>query len=169
MAGAGIRGLATRQWTPVDELAHHAKAPAPTTKAEILRLWDEVTDQIGALWPQIPAQRFDEIDTAFGQYEGRVSGLFLYWIDNEVHHRARRKCTCGRWESSRRRFTTGADLSLAEPVHAIDRPDRRSCLDGNVAGCRSPKRTRNSLFGRSCCPQCVYKLQTTGSRRSSDN
>ena len=23
MAGAGIRGLATRQWTPVDELAHH--------------------------------------------------------------------------------------------------------------------------------------------------
>ena len=87
MAGAGIRGLATRQWTPVDELAHHAKAPAPSTKAEILRLWDEVTDQIGALWPQIPAQRFDEIDTAFGQYEGRVSGLFLYWIDNEVHHR----------------------------------------------------------------------------------
>ena len=55
MAGAGIRGLATRQWTPVDELAHHAKAPAPTTKAEILRLWDEVTDQIGALWPQILA------------------------------------------------------------------------------------------------------------------
>ena len=87
MAGAGIRGLATRQWARIDELAHHSKAPAPTTKAEILRLWDEVTDQINALWPQIPTHRFDEIDTAFGQYEGRVSGLFLYWIDNEVHHR----------------------------------------------------------------------------------
>ena len=71
---------------------------APTTKAEILRLWDEVTDQIGALWPQIPAQRFDEIDTAFGQYEGRVSGLFLYWIDNEVHHRGQAYMYCGRWD-----------------------------------------------------------------------
>ena len=78
MAGAGILGLTTRQWARIDELAHHSKAPAPTTKAEILRLWDEVTDQINALWPQIPAHRFDEIDTAFGQYEGRVSGLFLY-------------------------------------------------------------------------------------------
>lgn len=87
MASAGIRGLATRKWAMVDELAHHSKAPAPRTKADILRLWDEVTDQISTLWPQIPPHRFEEIDTAFGEYEGRVSGLFLYWIDNEVHHR----------------------------------------------------------------------------------
>ena len=46
-----------------------------------------VTAQIDTLWPQIPAHRFEEIDTAFGQYEGRVFGLFLYWIDNEIHHR----------------------------------------------------------------------------------
>jgi uncharacterized damage-inducible protein DinB len=87
MAAAGIRGLATREWAKVDELAHHSNASAPQTKAEILGLWDEVTDQIGALWPQMPAHRFEEIDTAFGQYEGRVFGLFLYWIDNEIHHR----------------------------------------------------------------------------------
>lgn len=87
MADAGIRGLATRTWATIDELAHHSKAPTPRTKAEILRLWDDVTDQINALWPQIPAHRFEEIDTAFGQYEGRVFGLFLYWIDNEIHHR----------------------------------------------------------------------------------
>ena len=87
MAAAGIRGLATRKWAMVDELAHHSNAPAPQTKVEILRLWDEVTEQINALWPQIPEHRFEEIDNAFGQYEGRVFGIFLYWIDNEVHHR----------------------------------------------------------------------------------
>jgi uncharacterized damage-inducible protein DinB len=87
MAAAGIRGLATRKWDMVDDLAHHSKAQPPQTKTELLRLWDEVTEQINTLWPTIPAGRFEEVDTAFGQYEGRVSGLFLYWIDNEVHHR----------------------------------------------------------------------------------
>ncbi len=87
MAAAGMRGLATRKWTMVDELSYHTNAPAPRTKAELLGLWDQVTEQIDTLWPQIPAGRFDEVDTAFGQYEGRVFGLFLYWIDNEIHHR----------------------------------------------------------------------------------
>jgi uncharacterized damage-inducible protein DinB len=87
MTAAGVRGLATREWTMVGELAHHADAAGPRSKAEVLRLWDEVTEQIDRLWPQIPAHRFEEIDTAFGEYEGRVFGLFLYWIDNEIHHR----------------------------------------------------------------------------------
>lgn len=87
MADAGIRGLATRKWAMVDELAHHANTAPPQTKAEILGRWDAVTEQIDALWPQIPAHRFEEIDKAFGEYEGRVLGLFLYWIDNEIHHR----------------------------------------------------------------------------------
>jgi hypothetical protein len=39
MEAAGIRGLATRKWANVDELAHHSNAPAPQTKVEILRLW----------------------------------------------------------------------------------------------------------------------------------
>jgi uncharacterized damage-inducible protein DinB len=87
MTAAGIRGLATREWTMVDDLAHHSKAPAPRTKSEILRRWDEVTNEIKTLWPRIAPHRFEEIDVAFGQYEGRVFGLFLYWIDNEIHHR----------------------------------------------------------------------------------
>ena len=87
MTAAGIRGLATREWTMVDDLAHHSKAPAPRTKAEILRRWDEVTDEITTLWPRIAPGRFEEVDVAFGQYQGRVFGLFLYWIDNEIHHR----------------------------------------------------------------------------------
>jgi uncharacterized damage-inducible protein DinB len=87
MAAAGIRGLARRQWDLVDDLIHHSKAPAPGTREEVLRLWDKATEQINGLWPQIPPHRFQEIDTAFGQYEGPIYALLLYWIDNEVHHR----------------------------------------------------------------------------------
>lgn len=87
LVAAGIRGLATGKWGLVDDLIHHSKASAPGTREEVLRLWDEVTEQINALWPQIPPNRFQEIDTAFGQYEGPVYALLLYWIDNEVHHR----------------------------------------------------------------------------------
>ena len=87
MAGAGIQGLATREWTMVKDLDHHSKAPAPATRQELLSRWDEVTSQIDLLWPRIPPSRFQEIDKAFGEWEGPVYGLFLYWIDNEIHHR----------------------------------------------------------------------------------
>lgn len=87
LAAAGIRGLATGEWAGVGDLIHHSKAPAPATREEILRLWDETTELIDALWPQIRPGRFQEIDTAFGQYQGPVYGMVLYWIDNEVHHR----------------------------------------------------------------------------------
>ena len=87
MAGAGIRGLATREWTMVKDLDHHSKAPVPATRQELLTRWDEVTSQIDLLWPRIPPSRFQEIDKAFGEWEGPVYGLFLYWIDNEIHHR----------------------------------------------------------------------------------
>jgi uncharacterized damage-inducible protein DinB len=56
-------------------------------KMEVLRLWDESTDQLNSLWPKIPSQRFMETLTAFGQYTGVTHDLFLYVIDNEIHHR----------------------------------------------------------------------------------
>jgi uncharacterized damage-inducible protein DinB len=56
-------------------------------KAEILRLWDEHTEQMNALWARIPPARFQETMKAFGQYEGKVHDLLLYAIDNEIHHR----------------------------------------------------------------------------------
>ena len=59
----------------------------PRPKKEVLRLWDESTEQIDALWPQIPPARFQETAKAFGQYEGRVHDLLFYVIDNEIHHR----------------------------------------------------------------------------------
>ena len=83
MASAGMRGLATREWP----IVYPKDAPTPSTKSELLRLWDQTTDEIEALWPTIPPLRFQEVDKAFGQWEGVVYGLFLYWIDNEIHHR----------------------------------------------------------------------------------
>jgi uncharacterized damage-inducible protein DinB len=56
-------------------------------KEEILRLWDESTEQLNTLWPQLPPSRFLETLTAFGQYPGVLHDLILYVIDNEVHHR----------------------------------------------------------------------------------
>jgi len=74
------RGVVTGVW---DQLVDGNARP----KQEILRLWDESTEKINTLWPQIPTARFQETMTAFGQYPGRVYDLLLYAIDNEIHHR----------------------------------------------------------------------------------
>jgi uncharacterized damage-inducible protein DinB len=59
----------------------------PRPKQEVLRLWDESTEQLNVLWPQIPPQRFKETLTAFGQYTDVLHNLILYVVDNEIHHR----------------------------------------------------------------------------------
>jgi uncharacterized damage-inducible protein DinB len=75
-----IRGAVSGDWN-----ASMSRELRP--KAEVLRLWDESTEQIEALWPQIPPQRFQETLTAFGQYTDALHNLILYVIDNEIHHR----------------------------------------------------------------------------------
>ncbi|MCW5980068.1 MAG: DinB family protein [Bryobacteraceae bacterium] len=75
-----VRGVATGEW---DESFTREERP----KEEILGLWDDSTARIGALWPRIPPERFDETMTAFGKYPGRAYDLLLYAIDNEIHHR----------------------------------------------------------------------------------
>jgi uncharacterized damage-inducible protein DinB len=57
------------------------------TKAELLALWDASTSEIERLWATIPPGRFQEVDTAFGQWKMPVYGLLLYVVDNEIHHR----------------------------------------------------------------------------------
>jgi uncharacterized damage-inducible protein DinB len=81
MAVPIVRGVATGKWTSADDL------PSPSTKAELLTLWDQATEEINALWPTIPAHRFAEVDKAFGHWENSGIGTILYGIDNEVHHR----------------------------------------------------------------------------------
>jgi len=58
-----------------------------STKAEILAMWDDATAEINKLWPSIPPQRFQETDTAFGQWKMTMYDLLLYVVDNEIHHR----------------------------------------------------------------------------------
>jgi len=80
MGAPMLRGLTTGEWDNVRD-----RSPRP--KQEVLRLWDEATPQIDALWKQMPAERFRETASAFGQYPGTVHDLILYVIDNEIHHR----------------------------------------------------------------------------------
>ena len=80
MAVPMVQGALSGEWN-----APRDRAERP--KQEILRLWDEGTQQLNSLWPQLPPQRFLETLTAFGQYPGVLHDLILYVIDNEIHHR----------------------------------------------------------------------------------
>jgi uncharacterized damage-inducible protein DinB len=81
MAVPGVSGIATSQW------AKWADAATVSTKAELLALWDKATEQINAIWPTIPAHRWQEEDVAFGQWPGTGISFILYFADNEIHHR----------------------------------------------------------------------------------
>ncbi|HEX6938822.1 MAG TPA: DinB family protein [Longimicrobiales bacterium] len=63
------------------------RLPEVGTREEILRLWDEATAELDALWAQLPPGRFQETMTSFGQYTGPFYDLLFYVIDNEIHHR----------------------------------------------------------------------------------
>jgi uncharacterized damage-inducible protein DinB len=81
MAAPMARGVATDEWN-----ASFGGDPLP--KDELLRRWDAATGELDQAWAQIPAGRFQEHMTAFGQYPGVAHDLILYVIDNEIHHRA---------------------------------------------------------------------------------
>ena len=88
ISAAGVRGVATGEWTAVSELDYHSGKALASSKIELLAQWDEVTTTINTFWAQIPAQRFGEVINAFNQWEGEAYGIMMYWIDNEIHHRA---------------------------------------------------------------------------------
>ena len=87
MASPGVHGVLTGEWTLPSELDYHKGHNLPKTKQELLQRWDEVTEKIDNTWAQVPSERFQEIDMAFGMYEGPVYSFIQYWIDNEIHHR----------------------------------------------------------------------------------
>jgi uncharacterized damage-inducible protein DinB len=80
MAVPMIRGAASGDWTT-------AQSRDAQPKAEILRRWDESTDELNTLWGKLRPDGFGETITAFGQYTGTLHDLILYVIDNEIHHR----------------------------------------------------------------------------------
>jgi uncharacterized damage-inducible protein DinB len=82
MAVPIAEGVASGKWQEFDT----SKTKA-TTKDELLRVWDEQTSRLDAVFVQIPPHRFTEVDKAFGQWEGRGIDTIQYAIDNEIHHR----------------------------------------------------------------------------------
>ena len=82
IAGPGLREIATGEQAELFEGIDFGNS-----KEEILQLWDETTEEIDALWKQIPGERFHEEIKTFGEYEGTVISSILYFIDNEIHHR----------------------------------------------------------------------------------
>lgn len=58
------------------------------SKAELLAQWDAATTELDTWFAQIPADKFGETVTLFGQYTGPVWSQLFYAIDNENHHRA---------------------------------------------------------------------------------
>src|SRR5262245_33974662 len=81
MAVPGTQAIATGKW---EKWADAAKV---TTKQELLALWDKATAELNRIWPTIPEHRWQEEDTAFGQWPGTGTSFIFYFIDNEIHHR----------------------------------------------------------------------------------
>ncbi|HET8804129.1 MAG TPA: DinB family protein [Aequorivita sp.] len=82
IASPGMQEIVSGKTAPLNENVDH-----DNSKAKILQLWDEATEQINTLWPQVPTARFQENITLFGMYEGTVISSIFYFIDNEIHHR----------------------------------------------------------------------------------
>lgn len=80
MAVPTAHGVLTGEWKTYEE-------SAATSRGELLDAWDASTAKLDEIFPQIPAERFQETVTAFGQWTMPVHGLFFYVVDNEVHHR----------------------------------------------------------------------------------
>ncbi len=83
IAAPGLRQIVGGDTEELNEHLDHQKS-----KAYLLASWDQATEEINKLWAQIPEEKFEETILAFGQYEGTVWSTILYFIDNEIHHRA---------------------------------------------------------------------------------
>ncbi|MCP1996022.1 DinB family protein [Flavobacterium sp. HSC-61S13] len=58
------------------------------TKDELLAQWDHDTAAINSQYALIPETDFRVEFNLFGQYKNSAVNSILYFIDNEVHHRA---------------------------------------------------------------------------------
>lgn len=82
IAEPGLRGIVERADKPYD---HQLKLD---TKEELLAQWDADTPKIIELYNQIPEEDFHETHNLFGEYNFPIYSNLLYFVDNEIHHRA---------------------------------------------------------------------------------
>lgn len=71
-----------------DSKALEEGLPALKTKQDLLDAWDAATPKIDALFAKIQPERFHELHNLFGEYQFPIIQNILYFIDNEIHHRA---------------------------------------------------------------------------------
>lgn len=83
IAVPGVKGMATDKWETLDE-----NVDLGESKEKLLAAWDQATEELNQWWGKIPDTHFQDTVVAFGQYEDKVFGSILYFIDNEIHHRA---------------------------------------------------------------------------------
>jgi uncharacterized damage-inducible protein DinB len=81
MAVPGVKGVASGDW------GQYNAPEAPTSKEQLLQIWDKNTEELSKHWAMISDDRFQIVDSAFGQYENTNYKTILYFIDNEIHHR----------------------------------------------------------------------------------
>ena len=80
MAVPVVEGVATGKWAAFG-------SAKPTTKSDILALWDLQTTQLNEKFPTITPERFQLVEKAFDQWEMPGIVTIQYAIDNEIHHR----------------------------------------------------------------------------------
>lgn len=88
IAGPGIKEIVSNKGGDYSDFSNHTINEEHRTKEALLKLWDQSTDEINTFWPQISQERFQENIIVFGKYEGQTFSTILYFIDNEIHHRA---------------------------------------------------------------------------------
>lgn len=83
IAVPGLKGIVTKEVKPFTE-----ETEKLIFKAQYLEKWDEATTEINQYWEKLSIEDFNESFNLFGQYEFPVIQNVLYFVDNEVHHRA---------------------------------------------------------------------------------
>ncbi len=78
----GLKQIVTGENVNFDEERKEWK-----TKEDLLKAWDESTEEINSLFKQITPERFHEEVNLFGQYKFPAIQNIQYFIDNEIHHR----------------------------------------------------------------------------------
>lgn len=82
IAVPGLKEIVTGENEAFDEGRTHLK-----TKEDILKAWDDSTEEINKYWSELSLEKFRETNNLFGQYNFPVIDNVLYFIDNEIHHR----------------------------------------------------------------------------------
>ncbi|WHT38181.1 MULTISPECIES: DinB family protein [Myroides] len=81
IAVPSLASITSNQITKFDE------KPNFTSKAELLKQWDEDTIQINTLFPLLTEAQFQNNFVLFGEYDLKIQQHIFYFIDNEIHHR----------------------------------------------------------------------------------